>query len=146
MAEIRPLMVAEPMFRAPRPEMVAEVKDDGSSPELIVALNAAAITNGRSRMNGWELFGGWKLKHGIVDRDICLSFIDNYLLFVGIAFATGLDREGNKNIVDLLIVPEIGFLFDLCAVLDPLRQDPDFQKMIRIEVNVTNVAIFPDDL
>ena len=26
MAEMRPLMAAEPMFRAPRPEMVAEVK------------------------------------------------------------------------------------------------------------------------
>src|ERR1043165_987629 len=36
MAEIRPLIVAEPMLRAPRPEMVAELNGASSAPQEIM--------------------------------------------------------------------------------------------------------------
>jgi hypothetical protein len=44
MAEIRPLMAAEPMFRAPRPEMVAELYG-ACSPWDATAQRHSAVDN-----------------------------------------------------------------------------------------------------
>src|SRR5205085_8542639 len=40
-AEMRPLMAAEPMLRAPRPEMVAELNEVSSARELVAAKQMA---------------------------------------------------------------------------------------------------------
>src|SRR5438270_7387302 len=45
-AEMRPLIAAEPMLRAPRPEMVAELNGVSSAPELVAATQIAPINIG----------------------------------------------------------------------------------------------------
>src|SRR5690349_18204593 len=50
-ADTRPLIVAEPMFRAPRPEMVVEVKDGWSAAAVRLArVNEMARINGIVRI------------------------------------------------------------------------------------------------
>src|SRR6266508_688073 len=48
MAEIRPLIVAEPMLRAPRPEMVAEFNGASSAPQEIMQ-RSRNESDGRTR-------------------------------------------------------------------------------------------------
>ena len=86
------------------------------------------------------------MKHRVVDRNVRFRFVEDDLLFVGRAFATGLDRERQKNAVDFLVIAQIGFDFDLCAVFHSLRQNPDLEEMIRIEINKTHVAVLAHDL
>ena len=57
---------------------------------------------------------------------------------------TGLDRERNEHAADFFVIADVGLGFFLRAVPNPLRQNPDFEKMIWIEVNKIHVAIFPD--
>src|SRR5581483_9693516 len=54
MAEMRPLIVAEPMLRAPRPEMVAELNGASSEEQRIAQRKSEAEkTNFRERMKTW---------------------------------------------------------------------------------------------
>src|SRR4030095_4567539 len=55
-AEMRPLIVAEPMLRAPRPEMVAELNGVSSARERIAQKNSAGNTNFREYMNSQESY------------------------------------------------------------------------------------------
>ena len=63
-----------------------------------------------------------KLKYGVIDRDVGFGFFDDDFLFVGRAFAPGFDREREENAVDFFVIAEIGFDFDLRALLDALSR------------------------
>jgi len=85
------------------------------------------------------------MKDRVVHRHVGFSFFNNGLLFVRIAFASGFERKWNEHAADLFVIADVRFHFFLGAVLDPLGQNPDFQKMIGIEINETHVAILAHD-
>jgi hypothetical protein len=67
-------------------------------------------------------------------------------LLVRRSFASELDRRGNEDASGFFVVPKIGLLFFLRAVSRAFRQDPDFQKMIRVQINKAYVSILPNHL
>ena len=85
------------------------------------------------------------MKDGVINRDVSLRFIDDSFLFVRITLTAGFDRERNKYAINFLVITEIGLDFHLGALFNPLCQNPDLKKMIRIEVNEIYIPIFAYD-
>jgi hypothetical protein len=91
---MRPLIVAEPMFRAPKPEIEAELYAASSDRETVAQRNSAAgkISFKEDIMITSELLGsGREMKSRIINRHIRLSLINDNLLFVGVSLPSGLD-------------------------------------------------------
>lgn len=86
-AEMRPLIAAEPMLRARSPEIVAELKGACSAAGATVTKMSGTKTMiFKKRMAGSvKLFWGrdWKTKQSVFYSDVGLSFFDHGLLFVG---------------------------------------------------------------
>ena len=55
-------------------------------------------------------------------------------------------EKGKKYAGDFFVIAEIGFDFDLRALLGPLGQDANLEEVIGIEIDVAHVAVLADDL
>src|SRR6202165_5144423 len=104
-AEIRPLMVAEPMLRAPRPEIVPESITVAPAPTAASAAKAQLTPDTNTHVNAassirisllLELPGrggagarGGKVEHDIVGGDVRFSFVELHLLAIGGALGAG---------------------------------------------------------
>src|SRR5438270_6681329 len=85
------------------------------------------------------------MKDSVVDRHVSFGLLNNDFLFVRIAFASGLNRKRNKDAADFFVIANIRLDFLLRAMPDPLRQNPDFEEMVRIEINEIYIPIFASD-
>ena len=90
--------------------------------------------------------GSRKVENAVIDADVGFAFVDDRFLFVVRSFASGFYRKRNEYAADLFIIAQVGLYFHLRAVLDALVDDANLQKVIGIEINEVNVAIFADDL
>jgi hypothetical protein len=89
---MRPLIVAEPMLRAPKPEIEAELYGASSDRETVAQRNSAAgkISFKEDIMSTKELLGsGREMKNRVIDWHVGLGFINNNLLFVGVSLPAG---------------------------------------------------------
>src|ERR1051325_1340169 len=113
-AETRPLMVAEPILRAPRPEMVEESKRASSAAFAVLARvrrTKRTIIRMCIRLLLWR--DCWEFEFSLVNRNVGFRFLDNDLLFIRRSFRTGFNRERKKHAVDFFVIAKIGFHFHL---------------------------------
>ena len=61
-----------------------------------------------------------------------------------VRISPALNREGEKDAVDFLVIAEVGLVLDLCAILHPLGNDADLEEVIGIEVDVIYVTVLSD--
>src|SRR6266403_3894077 len=87
------------------------------------------------------LFRSWKFEDRVISHDVGFGLVDDDFLFVGVAFAAGLNGKRKKDAGNFFVVAHIGLYLHLRALLHPLRSFADFQESIRIEINKSYVAI-----
>src|SRR5207247_7880050 len=138
-AEMRPLIVAEPMLRAPRTEIEADVYGGSSARQSTVQRNSAADkTNFKECMSiDLELFRSRKMKFRVIYRHIGFDFIDNNSLFVRRSLASRVDLRRNEYAARFFVVPQICLHLFVRAVSHALRQNANIKEMIGIQIHKT---------
>src|SRR5262245_52760928 len=152
MAATRPLIVAEPMFRAPRPEIVSEsILTTGAAagacaraePRVAIPNREAAIValtrmqsslggRGRSRR---------RMEEGVVEGDVRLDLVEHDLLPVGASLDPLLERVGVVDPGDFFVVAERGLRLALGAADHALLLDLDRNEVLGVDVVVLDVAV-----
>src|SRR6476660_9950672 len=109
-AATRPLMAAEPMLRAPRPEMVDELNGAGVGSAAKTAPAKQAARTREYLEKRMDLFGsgGGKFENCVVDRRVRFGLVDDHFLFIGRTFRPALEREREKDAVDFFVVTDVG--------------------------------------
>src|SRR5438045_1261673 len=82
MAEMRPLIVAEPMLRAPNPEIVAELNGASSAATIPAPrINRLTKRKFKSRIET-NLFSDGEVKESVVHRDVWFGLLNDDLLLI----------------------------------------------------------------
>src|SRR5690349_8858359 len=165
-AAMRPLIWAEPMLRAPRPEITPASKrgaaalSDGLSAALTAseAPSAAAISVVSETVRRWLFFefmvvisgsvglAGRECEHAVFDRRVRFGVVDRRLRAVAVGLALARHREREEDAVDLLVVAVVGRALVQRAAHVALRDHADLEEVIGIEIDVVDVAVLQRDL
>src|SRR5688572_16710517 len=111
---MRPLIAAEPMLRAPRPDTTPESKRAESSASTGVAASrarvvASARAPGLKELLYWFIWAVSLLRRrvmeqGIVEFHVGLGLLDAHLLVLRLALAAAFEGEGHVHALDALVV------------------------------------------
>src|SRR6478736_9590369 len=156
-AAIRPLIVAEPILRAPRPDTVAESNliagaEAGalSAPKATASGSAqqiAPVMRLRSMIFPLVLFAaGRKREPRVFKRNVCFRLVDREGVLLRAADAAAGHGKRHVNSVDLFVVAVVGLLALLDAANRALLERADHQECIGVEPDVLHVAVFQHDL
>ena len=112
-AAMRPLIAAEPMLRAPRPEITPRVDDAALGPAAAAATRrrGSSVGAGRRRHRpprSAVLRPGTRTR--VVDGDVGFGVLDRDLRVARRALAPGRDREREAHAGDLLVIAEVGLV------------------------------------
>src|SRR3982751_277247 len=127
--------------RAPTPKALASPKILRAKfiDVLIQFCRSSALRLGDTYLAG-------EMKYRVIHGHVGFEFIDNDHLLVGRALASDLDRCRNKYTAGFFIIAEIRLDFFVCTVPHSLRHDSDLKKVIRIQIDKTDVAVLSHDL
>src|SRR6202790_3815989 len=144
-------MAAEPILRAPRPEIEPASMTSGAGwPKApCAAASISALRNAdllfmefasRCHRPGRRIAGyHGKMKHRVIGHEIDLGGFELYLLPVGGAFRPGFLSQRQVYAVHLLVIPIVGNRFIRHAVLDAPAERANFEKIIRVEIDVNQI-------
>src|SRR3984893_2201529 len=152
-------MVAEPMLRARRPEIVPESITVAPAPTAATAVKAQLRPDTNTHVNAassirisllLELPGrggagarGGKVEHDIVGGDVRFSFVELHLLAIGGALGAGFLGKRKVDPIHFLVIAVVDDRLVGHAVLDAPVDRADLEEVIRIEIDVGNVAVRP---
>src|SRR6185312_5111772 len=154
-AEMRPLMAAAPMLRAPSPEMTPESNTGASAA-------AAARLSPQSRApltvvtaDRIDLISRWLLGRGcagmrhretervLIHGHIGFGLLELDLLAIARALRSRFLSESEVDSIHLLVVAIVGDRLAGHAVLDAPLDGADLQEVVRIQVDVEDVSVRP---
>src|SRR6266853_3816578 len=151
-AATRPLIAAEPMLRAPKPEMVSESTFTGPGCCAAASTGRAASTQARAVLRSVVMRRVLELvRHGtretrIVDGDVGLDPVVGDLAALRAALRAGFDRERQVPAVDLLVVAQNDGVVHFGAANHARDIDLNRDASVGIEVIDVGVGVSDRDL
>jgi hypothetical protein len=88
-----------------------------------------------------HLLGRREHEHRVLDRHVRFDLLDRRLLAIAVGLAFAGDREREIHAVDLFVVAVVLDGFHLRAAHRALRHPADLEPVIRIEVEILDVAV-----
>src|SRR5262245_20775434 len=148
---MRPLITAEPMLRAPSPEMAAASKRTaGGSAACRVPVSRPAVHPSARKvfMMAPPLPGlrGGEDEEGVVRRRVYFDLLDRELLVLGSPFRPRFGGKGDIDAGDLLIVAQIGLDVLLRPTNHAPGRRPDLEEVLGIEVVVLQIPVLEHNL
>src|SRR5262245_28135815 len=86
------------------------------------------------------------MENRIVKSDIHFCFINRNFLTLRLTLGSAFNGKWEKYSVHLFIISNVGFVFLQSAADSRLVDPSDLQEVIRIEINVADIARFKRDL
>src|SRR6267142_3372466 len=152
-AAMRPLMAAEPILRAPSPEMVSESTFAAPGCCAAASTGRAASAEARAVVRSVIIMARvlGLVRHGtrearIVDRNVGFDLVEGDLAASGAALRAGLDRERQVPAVDLLVVAQNHGVVHFGAADHACDVDLDGHAGVGVEVRDVRVAVGERDL